>query len=762
MLRRVVLGLATVSLTLAPLAPALATPVCTDGYMGGLPQAACGNRIFPEAAIAKAYIQYSPDPLGFSEYRHGLEYLAQAYPRWISVFTLRDYFGLDEAVTAGADGIRSFEDGDTGDGHEILVVKITDHEVPDAGKETLAFSLSVHGNERGGLEGGVRTAEDLAIAAENGGTITDGIDNYESTTGKAPEFHEYEVADVLAREAVYLIDFNIDGWVLGDTFSENPGVYGRGNGMGTDLNRQMPTVGRIDFTRNPLQETETKYGIEVMRDVAAQGVDGLMAYAADVHGELTSNAYMDIMYPAGEFNSFDHRRLMAIAERTKSVIDETLFAGIINEIEEATGDNSSSPPNAIPTKPAHWATVYDSLGYTDTGFIGDYMATDLAVTGMDYELFLNHTVPERIWTVALQENHINATRGIIKTAMAYALFQSEDFNADNLVIDPIGHPGYVMNPDRVTDTDANGAGRYPGPAGDEIGEDGEFVEQASYDVSNEQWFLDTNPMMPNPFQGLKAADIAGDPAHLDRLDTLVLADVAAPADADGRAYDATDYWANIRSWVERGGNLVLTDRAVHALSEMALLSEGAITDVTPYMPLLDSIEDFDHPLMKGLRPNASQLVESPALGYEIPDGPSGEMAPMSIIDAAAWSELGGLQIATTDGGVAIGEVSIGDGLIRTVSGALPMPTEENDHRYGLRNYAMTYTGLYIMENAIVHDAPNLGADGPATPAPTPTDAPAPAPSETPLPATGGGTAAMLLGMAATGAAFAGRRRRSLG
>jgi hypothetical protein len=31
---------------------------------------------------------------------------------------------------------------------------------------------------------------------------------------------------------------------------------------------------------------------------------------------------------------------------------------------------------------------------------------------------------------------------------------------------------------------------------------------------------------------------------------------------------------------------------------------------------------------------------------------------------------------------------------------LPTPTEANDHRYGLRNYAMTYTGLFIMENSI--------------------------------------------------------------
>ena len=40
--------------------------------------------------------------------------------------------------------------------------------------------------------------------------------------------------------------------------------------------------------------------------------------------------------------------------------------------------------------------------------------------------------------------------------------------------------------------------------------------------------------------------------------------------------------------------------------------------------------------------------------------------------------------------------------------ALPTPTETQDHRFGLRNYGLTYSGLFLMENAIKHDAPNLG------------------------------------------------------
>jgi len=711
-------------------APAAATPVCTDGYQGGPPAAACGGRIFPEAAFARAYVQYSPNPFGFVEYQHGIEYLAQKYPRWVSVFTLKDRYGTP-AVSAGPDRKRPGEEGDTGDGRNIQVIKITDHQVPDRGKETLFFSLSVHGNERGGLEGGLRTAEDLAIAAQDGGTLPDGVDNYDSSTGRKEAFHDIEVKDLLAREALYLVDFNVDGWAQGDLFAPPPQLYARGNSIGTDLNRQMPTVGRINKNRNPLQESEANYGTRFMHEVAELGRGGRMAYGADIHGELNSQAYMDIMYPAGEFDSVDHRRLMSMAERTKSVIDATLYAGIIEEKENASGGNDAEYARAIPLKPAHWATVWDTLGYTDTGFIGDYMATDLGVTGMDYEIMFNHTVPEKTWNVYLQENHINATRGIIKTAMAYALFQQEEFNDRNVTVDPEGRAGFVVNADTVTDKDENGPGRRPGPDADGKGQDGKPVEQRPYEVSNMRWFTDTNRLMPRPFFGLASAEVAEDPGAIDQVDSLVLADQALPADPAGRKVDAKKYYANLKAWVRKGGNLVLTDKAIHALAEMGIVEKDAISELAVYAPYAN-FSTFEHAMTKGLRPNARQLVETPILGWGVGGGGDEVTdAPVTVVATDAWAAAGGTSVGTTteqmigedpaidrpldDGTLtSIGELALGDGKIRIVGGALPTPTEVNDHRFGLRNYAMTYSGLFLMENAIKHDADGLGKLRPGT------------------------------------------------
>jgi len=779
--RRALTVLAAVPLMTAALGvPASeASPVCTDGYKGGPPLATCVNRIFPEAANANSYVQFAPQPgTDFREYQHGIEFMAMKYPRWVSVSTLRELTGSPLAVSAGPDGIRSTDEGDTGDGRDIFAIRLTDHEAPAAGKKHLFFSLSVHGNERGGLEGGLRAIEDLAIAAEGGDpvlgiptTISDGVEgSYQTATGRDPVFHTYEVKDVLAQEDVWFIDFNADGWEVGDLYTVPTAPYERENSEGTDLNRQMPTVGRIDSERNPLQEPEMKYGTQFMNDLARRGHVGKLAYGADIHGELTSRAYVDIMYPAGEFDSVDHRRLMAIAERTKSVIDATLYEGIQAQIAAQTGgDEGIEGPvcdfvpdpencrdqigNTIPTTPAHWATVWDTLGYTDTGFIGDYLAADIGVTGMDYEIFLNHTVPDKAWNVYLQENHINASRAIVKTAMAYALFQEEEFNASNTTVHTGGQAGYVFNPVFVTDKD--GVVTKPGPDGDGIGADEKPVVQLPYNASNMRFFEDQAKLMDKPFLKLNAADIAANGAYLNLVDTLVLADFTAPKDTFGRTYDQKAYFANIKAWVQRGGNLVLTDRALHALGSLGIVDPDAVSDIEVYQPYTDIVRPTEDSLVAGLRENARQLVEAPILGYGI----GGAASPMTAVDEAPFVEAGGFVVGTTgDQKVTLGHMQLGSGVIRIIGGALPTPSEEEDHRYGLKDYALTYSGLFIMENAIRWDAAGLGVG--SVPPPPHVDPPRRPDGPTRTPATGWSgdmaavVATLLLGMAA----YARRRR----
>ncbi|MEO6204444.1 MAG: hypothetical protein ABIO67_03545, partial [Mycobacteriales bacterium] len=480
------------------------------------------------------------------------------------------------------------------------------------------------------------------------------------------------------------------------------------------------------------------------------------------------------MYPAGQFDSVKHRQLIAIAERTKSVIDATLYAGIQNQIENGTGGDegegveglvpcdfgpdlcsiTSNANNTIPTKPAHWATVWDTLGYTDTGFIGDYLASDVAVTGMDYEIFLNHTVPDKAWNVYLQENHINASRAIIKTAMAYALFQDQEFNDHNVKVETGGQAGWVLDPVHVTDK--NGVGTLPGPKADGVGKDGKAVVQRPYDADRTRFFTQTSRLMTKPFKGIASGDIARNPKALDVLDTLVLADNALPKDAKGRSVNAAAYYRNLKAWVARGGNLVLTDKALHALGSLDLIAADKVKDLKVYQPYTD-FSDFADPLARGLRRNARQLVEAAVLGYGIGNSAS----PMTAVDPDAFAAAKGKVVGTTTGQVTLGRLVVGKGMVQLIGGALPTPTEDNDHRYGLRDFALTYSGLYVMENAVRYDAAGLGAAAPVgstvptNPVVTPTTGAGGA-----LAATGAGSETAALGLGLALLALLARRRRT--
>ena len=91
---------------------------------------------------------------------------------------------------------------------------------------------------------------------------------------------------------------------------------------------------------------------------------------------------------------------------------------------------------------------------------------------------------------------------------------------------------------------------------------------------------------------------------------------------------------------------------------------------------------------------------------------------MTVVETDAWDAAGGKTAGTTGDGagdstddgtlVSVGELELGKGKIRIIGGALPTPTETNDHRFGLRNYAPTFSGLFIMENSLKHDSPVLG------------------------------------------------------
>jgi hypothetical protein len=314
-------------------------------------------------------------------------------------------------------------------------------------------------------------------------------------------------------------------------------------------------------------------------------------------------------------------------------------------------------------------------------------------------------------------------------------------------------------------------------------------KQAPYDVSRMDFFRDLNKYATPGHQlaPLTVEQILADPAVLNRYDSIVAADSFMPGYASSGAskYTAAQYaaYANaFRAFVQKGGNLVLTDGAMASLA--AIDSRFAVKDVTKgyfYAGWAD-FDDGSGPtyvkqeLAKGVNKEGTaegsasygsqtfthrhQTYEPVPIGYFVDAG--GDCfsticdSPNWIVNEAAWRKAGGAVTARTfvrlnpDGnkpgsktGVSIGEVALGKGKIRVAGSLLPQPTEQNYHPYGLSSYSVTYTGYQVFENMTGYINPARVAVGGVKivrPGPKPKQMPATGTGETYL----AGVAALLL------------------
>jgi CARDB protein len=55
--------------------------------------------------------------------------------------------------------------------------------------------------------------------------------------------------------------------------------------------------------------------------------------------------------------------------------------------------------------------------------------------------------------------------------------------------------------------------------------------------------------------------------------------------------------------------------------------------------------------------------------------------------------------------VTLGELALGRGVVRVIGAVLPIPTEHYYHPFGLANYAVTYSGYQVLQNALQWERP---------------------------------------------------------
>jgi hypothetical protein len=153
--------------------PVVATPVATNEELYQL-----YGRVFPDPhGCLDGAPASSPWAKGdvcagqfvqWDEAVSGLRFLDERFPRYLQVLNLRTMFGDHPAFQGQEFQSAGLPRPDLSrDRRDLYVIKVTDRQspVPEPDRRHFAYSLSIHGIERAGLEGGIRAIEDLVTWA---------------------------------------------------------------------------------------------------------------------------------------------------------------------------------------------------------------------------------------------------------------------------------------------------------------------------------------------------------------------------------------------------------------------------------------------------------------------------------------------------------------------------------------------------------------------------------------------------------------------
>jgi hypothetical protein len=374
---------------------------CTKGTPGNSPWAK-GN------VCATQFLQWN-------ETLTGLRYLQGKYPRFGHLENLHDLkatvpeFAKLDMQSAGlpqADESRARRD--------LYAFVVTDDQspVPLAERHRYAFSLSIHGIERAGLEGGVRAAEDLITWAAT-----------------APNTHILEptnsgptAGEVLRNSVIYFVLSNPDGWGRGEV-SKGGLYFQRYNGNGADVNRDFPGVGYANPVYTPESEPEQQgYAAYLRREreLAGRPFTG----GGDLHGMAAADSFSFTLLSGTAESWAENTRVVDTAEAIYSdAIKRLSYSPLI-------GDPKNCPGNipvfivvsegSAPMCPDQWGTVWDTIDYQTTGSFGDWMASDigLGATAVDNEMAYSHVVPNDVFVPAIEQLHVDGNKGIIYAQLA--------------------------------------------------------------------------------------------------------------------------------------------------------------------------------------------------------------------------------------------------------------------------------------------------------------------------------------------------------
>jgi hypothetical protein len=784
--------------------------------------------------------------LGWEETLAGLRFLEKKFPRFAHLENLHELkksvpeFASLDMQTAGLP-----KPDLTRDRKDLYVFVVTDSKskVALADRKRFAYSLSIHGIERAGLEGGVRAAEDLITWASTAPDTRILEPSHSGPTAKR----------VLEDDVIYFILSNPDGWSRGD-LSQAGAFYQRYNGNGTDLNREFPTTGYANPLYTPFAEPEAQGFAAYLKRERNGASAKRFAGTFDLHGMVQAPSFSYTLMPGGARDYESNHQVVSVARAVYADATSRLaWSPLIAPPESCPGKIPVIVPIAaggagtLPMCADQWGTTWDTINYSATNTIGDWMgsAAGLGSIGLSNEMAYSHLAPNNVFVPDLEQLHIDGNKGLIYSQLAtlteptpapplpsgvayapaarrlsraagppspspllhpQAAFDHTEIAGEGFEFDVKGPPNGVHNGGIVVEmTAANAQGITPALAGGAslqrfgVAEPGEqpgwydvgttYAHGATYaeagariDVNNPlpgryriapsslvralTKFHVTFPAaepMPTPnapydiastdvfrsmasVRAVTPASVLKNAAALDGVRSYVLADDAAPGVAPA---DRERWFGALKAFVQRGGNLVLTDHALDALVPLGIVPQKALTKGPHYAGWI-SFTDTDNqatygrfPLTRGLSlpgaaesavgdlEHARQTYDPAALGYVVSDSPIGDCsdglceAPQEVINVAAWKAAGGvvagrsavvlpnpgagethigdatiyLNVAPlVSKGVTLGEVALGKGTIRIAGGLLPTATEANPHPFGLDAQALSWTGYQVLVN----------------------------------------------------------------
>src|SRR4051812_9138056 len=321
---------------------------------------------------------------------------------------------------------------------DLMVVRVTDENVPDKGKKRYALSLSIHGIERAGAEGGIRAMEDL-VTSHDTGLATQKIVKDAIVKG-SPTFD-----DVLKKTIIYFTLPNPDGWRRGSVSSGGV-FFQRYSGNGVDPNRDWPDIGFAFRGYSAVSEPETKAWISFYGDVRKHG-----AFSAgdDLHGQPEADALSYTLLPHGRHLYDKNVRIQETAKAiNRSTFDRISWSPIVQPNDAPRGGGAPCTPNAAAGEACSkiygqtWGSVYDTINYTTTGALGDWFdsAIGLHADGIDNEMSFSHLDKNIAFDPHTEQLHVDGNKALIYAHLAQMLTPQPKG-----VFDVGGRKGYVAN-----------------------------------------------------------------------------------------------------------------------------------------------------------------------------------------------------------------------------------------------------------------------------------------------------------------------------